>query len=100
MKTKLTLDDCVYLCLKDGAWWTFWHLQEAIKGRTGTFYGEPSISAAIRNLRKLPQRAKYNFSPFGEVIEKRRRLTGKGYQYRLTQNAQENRYEQRRTITL
>ena len=88
--SRPTLDECVYLCLKDGAWWTFWHLQDTIINKTGTMYGEPSISAAIRNLRKLDRRAKFDFPPFGEVIEKRRRPTGKGYQYKLTQLAMEN----------
>ena len=69
---KLTLDDCVYLCMRDGKWWTFWKLQQKIKSRVGIYYGEPSISAAIRDLRKAPQREKYDLEPFGEVVIKKK----------------------------
>ena len=81
--SKLTLDDCVYFCMRDGRYWTFWELQSAIKQKTGKFFGEPSISAAIRNLRKDPARLKYDLPRFGEVIEKKRRASGKGYKYKL-----------------
>ena len=78
---KYTLNDCVYLCMKDGKWWTYWTLQKVIKERTGTFYGEPSISAAIRNLRKDKQKEKYRL-PDDAVI--REKITNqKGYKYRL-----------------
>ena len=85
MNKKPSLDDCVYLCMSNGSnsYWTFWELQYAIKEKTGTFYGEPSISAAIRNIRKADRRAKYNLPPYGEVIEKKRRTAGKGYKYKL-----------------
>ena len=79
--TKYTLNDCVYLCMKDGNWWTYWTLQKVIKERTGTFYGEPSISAAIRNLRKEKEKNKYGL-PDDAVI--REKITNqKGYKYRL-----------------
>ena len=78
---KYTLNDCVYLCMKDGKWWTYWTLQKVIKDKTGTFYGEPSISAAIRNLRKEKEKNKYGL-PDDAVI--REKITNqKGYKYRL-----------------
>jgi transposase len=80
---KLTLNDCVYLCMRDNGWWTFWKLQQKIKDKTGVFYGEPSISAAIRDLRKEPQRKKYNLANFGEVVEKRKIFNSKGFEYKL-----------------
>tara|TARA_R100001463_G_scaffold110246_2_gene164975 strand:- start:1720 stop:1986 length:267 start_codon:yes stop_codon:yes gene_type:complete len=80
---KLTLDDCVFLCMRNGEWWTFWDLQKVIKEKSDVFYGEPSISAAIRNLRKEPARVKYKLAEFGEVIEKRKKLNGKGFEYKL-----------------
>lgn len=80
---KLTLNDCVYLCMKNREWWTFWKLQQKIKAKTGTFYGEPSISAAIRDLRKEPQRKKYNLASFGEVVEKRNMFNSSGFEYKL-----------------
>tara|TARA_R110001592_G_scaffold24414_1_gene94205 strand:- start:2128 stop:2400 length:273 start_codon:yes stop_codon:yes gene_type:complete len=80
---KLTLTDCVYLCMKNEDWWTFWKLQQKIKSKTGTFYGEPSISAAIRELRKEPQRKKYDLANFGEVVEKRNMFNSKGFEYKL-----------------
>jgi len=81
--SKPTLDDCVYLCLRNGKWWTFWEIQNEIKLRENKFFGEPSISAAIRNLRKHRCRLKYGLKMTGEVIDRRRRLEGKGYQYKL-----------------
>ena len=78
---KYTLNDCVYLCMKDGKWWTYWTLQKVIKDKTGTFYGEPSISAAIRNLRKEKEKNKYGL-PDDAVI--REKITNqKGYKYRF-----------------
>ena len=90
MPKKYSLDDCVFLCMRDGNYWTFWELQSVIKDKTNTFYGEPSISAAIRNLRKPDRRAKHNLPPYGEVIERKRRATGKGYKYRLLTQEQNN----------
>lgn len=87
---KLTLDDCVYLCMRNGKWWTFWKLQQTIKNKTGKFYGEPSISAAIRDLRKEPQREKYKLKPYGEVIEKRRLFNSNGYEYKLLIKGEES----------
>ena len=55
-----------------------------IQEKTNTFYGEPTISAAIRNLRKEKYRQKYNLSLFGETIIKKRSTSQKGYQYKLT----------------
>jgi|TARA_Y100000015_G_C2359224_1_gene74422 hypothetical protein len=67
--------------MKDGKWWTYWTLQKVIKERTGTFYGEPSISAAIRNLRKEKEKNKYGL-PDDAVI--REKITNqKGYKYKL-----------------
>ena len=81
--SKLTLDDCVYLCMRDGNYWTFWELQETIKNKTGKFFGEPTISASIRNLRKDYDREKYNLPLLDEVVIKKRRSSGKGYKYKL-----------------
>ena len=78
-----SLDDFVFKCMSNGKYWTFWHLQDCIKKNTGNFYGEPSISAAIRNLRKEPARKKYNLPYAGEVVLKKRIAGGKGYEYKL-----------------
>lgn len=69
--------------MKNGEWWTFWELQRVIKEKTNKFYGEPSLSAAIRDLRKLPFRQKYGLPLYDEVVIKRRITGGKGYQYKL-----------------
>ena len=87
---KLSLDDCVYVCMKNGQWWTFWDLQAIIKDKLHKFYGEPSISAAIRNLRKDYAREKYGLPTYGEVVEKRRIPHGKGFQYRLINLGEKN----------
>ena len=78
-----SLDDMVFLVMRSEAYFTFWELQSIIKEKTGKFYGEPSISAAIRNLRKDDRRAKYKLPRYGEVVERKRRSSGKGYKYRL-----------------
>lgn len=81
---KLTsLNDYVWKCMSDERYWTFWELQDVIKKNTGQLYGEPSISAAIRNLSKQPARVKYGLPAFGEVYEKKLRTSGKGYKYKL-----------------
>ena len=77
------LDDYVFVCMRNGKWWTFWELQQVIKEKTGKFYGEPTISAAIRNLRKDYARVKYNLSQFNEVVEKKRLWNSNGWKYRL-----------------
>jgi|TARA_R100001509_G_scaffold87904_1_gene50168 hypothetical protein len=82
---SIDLDKCVYLCMRDGRWWTFWELQEEIQQKTGHFYGEPSISAAIRNLRKWKQRVRFDLPTDDtfDPIERKRITDGKGNRYRL-----------------
>ena len=81
---KLTsVDDFVWRCMSDGRYWTFWELRDQIYKVTGKYYGEPTISAAIRNLRKEPARVKYKLPMMDEVIIKKRITGGKGYQYKL-----------------
>ena len=82
-KKNLTLDDCVFLVMNKGGWWTFWELQKIIIEHFGTKYGEPSISASIRNLRKEPARLKYGLSKYDEVVFKKRIENGKGFKYKL-----------------
>ena len=81
-----SLNDYVYRCMKNGRYWTFWELQDVIKQNTGKFYGEPTISAAIRALRWEENRIKYDLPKDGEVVERKRLQGRKGYQYRLVQS--------------
>ena len=84
MSKAKSLTDYVYLCLRYGIWWTFWQLQDAIKTKTNTFYGEPSISAAIRNIRKDHYRTRYKIdSSVFDPIERKRIAFSRGYKYRL-----------------
>ena len=83
MIPKLSLTDEIFLCMRDGNYWTFWGLQKFIKDKTGVFYGEPTISAKIRDLRKDRFRGKYGLPMVGETVFRRRRYQGKGYEYRL-----------------
>jgi len=82
-KSKLSVTDCVYLCMRNGKYWTFWELQSAIKNSFGKFYGEPTISAAIRDLRNEEPRQKYGFPNYGEVVTKKRCDNKKGWKYKL-----------------
>ncbi len=81
--SNISLDDCIFLCMRNNEWWTFWDLQKVIKQNTGKFYGEPTISAGIRNMRKPPAIKKYKLPQDKEVIIKKRIAGGKGYKYRL-----------------
>jgi hypothetical protein len=80
---KVTLNDAVFLCMRNGKWWTFWDLQTVIKEKTGVFYGEPTISAAIRNMRKSECRERYGISMYIDPITKKRISGSKGYKYKL-----------------
>lgn len=83
MTNKPTRNDLVFTMMSDFKPWTFWGLQQTISEKYGEFYGEPSISAAIRDLRKTEARTRYNLPLTGEVVLKEKRASGKGYQYRL-----------------
>tara|TARA_R100000773_G_C4217166_1_gene115706 strand:+ start:1040 stop:1306 length:267 start_codon:yes stop_codon:yes gene_type:complete len=83
-KTDLSLDKCIYICMKDGHWWTFWDLRRVIYRNTGKHYGEPTISAGIRNLRKDYNREFFNLPRYPKEIIVKKRIEGsKGYKYRL-----------------
>ena len=83
MSKPSSITDYVFLSMKDGQWWTFWELQSFIKEKTGKFYGEPTISAAIRELRKSEPRKKYGLPLCGEIIFKKRIEDRRGNKYRL-----------------
>ena len=68
--------------MSNGEWWTFWDLRKAFMDK-GYYYGEPSISASIRNLGKEHARDKYGLPKYGEVIERRKICGGKGNEYKL-----------------
>jgi len=82
-----SLTDYVFLCMRDGSWWTFWELQSVIKEKTNKFYGEPSISAAIRNIRKSQYRSRYKIPmSVDDPIESKRKEGTKANLYRLNIN--------------
>lgn len=80
---KLTSEACVLKCLSDFQPWAFWELQAEIHNGTGQFFGEPTISAAIRVLRRPESRKKYDLPMNGEIIEKEKILNSTGFKYRL-----------------
>jgi len=81
--TKPTRNDLVFSVMSNFKPWTFWAIQQEIASNYGQFYGEPSISAAIRDIRKPEARKKYNLPHSGEVVVKEKISSGRGYQYRL-----------------
>ena len=83
MSKANSVTDFVFLAMRDGNWWTFWDLQRVIHQNTDKFYGEPTISAAIRELRKSEPRRKYGLPLTGEVIFSRRIKNKRGNEYRL-----------------
>jgi hypothetical protein len=95
---KTTLTRALVTLMSNGKPWTFWGLQEAINNRFDEFYGEPTISAGIRELRRVGNRRKYGLPMTGEVISKERipysnpvsgKYLARGYQYRLITNNEE-----------
>jgi len=97
-RNKYTVDDCVFMTLRSGNlknnWLMFHEIQQKIVNayagwfgeeyaRKKRFYGEPTISACIRNMRKDKCRDAYELPKYGEVIEKRKRHNSKGYEYKL-----------------
>ena len=83
-KKTPSLLDFVFAEMRNCKPWTFWELQEAIRKDFGTFYGEPTISAAIRELRKEHARKRYNLPLSGEIVLREKRISGKGFTYRLS----------------
>jgi hypothetical protein len=83
MSKPNSVTDYVYLAMSNGQWWTFWELQDVINRNVGKFYGEPTISAAIRELRKYEPRKKYGLPLNGEIVIKRKIQNRKGNEYRL-----------------
>lgn len=91
MRNNGNIRDFVFLCMRHGEWWTFWELQDSIKRHTNIFYNENSISAAIRDLRKLKYRQRYGIDlnidnpVIKQTIKKLNNNTGteKGYKYKL-----------------
>ena len=83
MSKPNSVTDYVYLAMSNGQWWTFWELQDVIKRNVGKFYWEPTISAAIRELRKYEPRKKYGLPLNGEIVIKRKIQNRKGNEYRL-----------------
>jgi len=83
---KLTAEACVLKCLSDFQPWAFWELQQEIHNGTGQFFGEPTISAAIRRLRRLDSRKKYDLPLTKEIIEREKIFNSTGFKYRLNTN--------------
>ena len=72
--------------MKDSTWWTYWELQDAIQYEFSKFYGEPSISAAIRSLRNNKVRKRLGL-PLLDInvdpIESKKITGGRGWKFRL-----------------
>jgi|TARA_R110000782_G_scaffold14975_1_gene44186 hypothetical protein len=86
---KVTLTSAIVNVMSDNKPWTFWSLQDEINRRFDVFYGEPSISAGIRMLRRYGIRKKYNLPEKGEIVFKERIPSRRGYQYILVTNNEE-----------
>ena len=82
MSQANTVTDFVLRCMSDQKWWTYWDIQKKIKEKTDIYYSEPTISAAIRNLRKPKYQMKYGL-PSGDIVDLRSRQEGKGNEYRV-----------------
>ena len=82
-RSSKTCTDLVFELMYDFKPWTFWDLQQTMADKVGQFYGEPTISASIREIRRPSFRKKYKLPDTGEVIIREKRSSGKGYQYRL-----------------
>jgi hypothetical protein len=79
-----SMEGMIFELMSNFSWWTYWDLQDGISKKFGKFYGEPSISAGIRNLRKVDYRLKFGLPLEVEVIDKERIPEGKGYRFCLS----------------
>lgn len=95
---KIGIISAIATVMSDGKPWSFWTLQDAIKQRFDLYYGEPSISAGIRALRRRENRKRYGLPLAGEIIIKNRlvyldpntnKYSGRAYQYRLITNMEQ-----------
>lgn len=77
------LDDYVFNLMTNMEKWTFWSLQSAIKEKHGRFFGEPTISQAIRNIRKDYMRERHNLPYDIEVVLREKLESGNGCSYQL-----------------
>ena len=86
-KSKYTVDDCVFLCLRNAymnnRWLMFHEIQRIISEQTNKFFGEATISASIRNMRKDYCRRAYKLPRYGEIVTKRRKHNSRGYEYKF-----------------
>ena len=82
MAKPSSLHDYLFVFMRKGEWWTYWDLSQMIQQHFGKKYNDNSISAAMRDFRKLPYKAKYKL-PGGEVLLRRGRINGKGNEYKL-----------------
>jgi hypothetical protein len=96
---KYSLTDLVFLVFlkaqEKNIWLTFEDIQNKILNvyrangfsegyiMKNKFYGTPTISAAIRNIRKPNARWDYELPDFDEVVIKRKKSNSKGYEYQL-----------------
>ena len=82
---KFNLRDAIFICFLNGKWWTFWDLRKEIYEKTGTYYDHTSISASIREIRHQDNRLRYGLNPdmTVEVIDRRKRIEGRGNEYKL-----------------
>ena len=71
-----TLNAMVFSIMLDGSWRMPWEICNAVKARTQVLISDSSATARIRDLRKT----RYG----SHVIEKRKRVGSKAYEYRLT----------------
>ena len=100
---KYTVDDCVFIVLHKAylknEWRMFHEIQQSILNayaktygenyaRKRRFYGENTIAACVRNMRKLRCRESYNL-PLDmntEVVIKRKRINSRGWEYKFNMN--------------
>lgn len=69
------LVDMVRVIMKDGNWWTPWQLCDEIHANLGIRVSDASISARIRDLRKLQHG--------GHMVRIRKRSGSRAFEYRL-----------------
>tara|TARA_Y100001972_G_C7554901_1_gene278832 strand:+ start:399 stop:788 length:390 start_codon:yes stop_codon:yes gene_type:complete len=79
---KVTIHEALFFFLKNGNKYTFWELRSRILEEYGQSYGEPSISAALRDFRKNQYRIKFDLPSFDfDPVIKKKRKGGRGYEY-------------------
>ena len=80
---KITMHEAIFFVMHEGKWFTTWDLQEEVIRKFNVMWQETSLSAGLRDFRKIKYQEKFGIDLGTDPLEKRKRKNGKGYEYKL-----------------